>query len=189
MNNKKGFTLIELMVTLGVMGILMTSLYSSFTSQHRTYAAQNRKVEMMQSARASIDIMAREIRSARFKEIGTELNGIPVATANTIRILADFNEDGDTSDEKEDITYAYDIQNLQITRTTPSETVVFCYDVTGLAFSYTMADGSVTSTPSNTADIRKVTINLGVRARRPVGTNNYSTVNQVLDVVPRNMGL
>lgn len=187
--DKKGFTLVELLVTLCVTGILMTSFYNCFLSQHRTYVAQEKVVEMNQVARASIDIMMREIRHAGYKEIWTDLNGIPLATADTIRILADFNEDGDTLDAKEDITYAYDAQNLQITRTTPEETVVFCDDVTSLAFSYTMADGSVTSSPSDTMNIRKVTINLGVRARKPVGNNNYSTVNLVLDVVPRNMEL
>lgn len=62
----KGFSLVELLVALAMSGIVSLALYTSFTSQSRSYVKQEQIVEMQQNVRAAMDIMVRDIRMAGF---------------------------------------------------------------------------------------------------------------------------
>lgn len=62
--NKKAFSLVELIIVIGVGSILIASLASIFVSQSKTYSKFSDIGEVEQSARAVLDYMAREIRMA-----------------------------------------------------------------------------------------------------------------------------
>lgn len=64
MMNKKGITLIELLITLVISAILVAGVYRTFISQQRTYTVQEQVVDMQQNVRAAINQMIREIRTA-----------------------------------------------------------------------------------------------------------------------------
>lgn len=59
--NQKGFTLVELLVTLAITLIIVASLASSFVFQQKTYNAQQQVNEMVQNARAGMDLMSSEM--------------------------------------------------------------------------------------------------------------------------------
>jgi prepilin-type N-terminal cleavage/methylation domain-containing protein len=62
--NKKGITLIELLVTLVIGSIVVAGIYRTFISQQHVYTVQEQVVEMQQNSRLAISQMMREIRMA-----------------------------------------------------------------------------------------------------------------------------
>lgn len=58
----RGFGLIELMVTLLTMGILMLGLYTAFFRSNDEAARMSKLVEFRQSARASVQLIERDVR-------------------------------------------------------------------------------------------------------------------------------
>jgi prepilin-type N-terminal cleavage/methylation domain-containing protein len=64
--NRKGITLIELLVALGVSGILLAGVYRTFVSQQHTFTVQEQVVDMQQNVRLAINRMTRELRMAGF---------------------------------------------------------------------------------------------------------------------------
>jgi type IV pilus assembly protein PilW len=64
--NRKGVTLIELLVALVVSGVLLAGVYRTFVSQQHTFSVQDQVVDMQQNVRLAINRMTRELRMAGF---------------------------------------------------------------------------------------------------------------------------
>ncbi len=99
-----GFTLVELMLTMVISGIVVAAIYSAYISQQRTYLAQEQVAEMQQNIRAAIDMMAREIRMAGYDPTKAAGAGITTALAGQISFTQDITDTVGTgdSDEKTD---------------------------------------------------------------------------------------
>jgi len=185
---EKGFTLIELLTVIFLSGVIMAAIYSLFISQNVAFSAQEQMTELNQNLRVSMDQMSREIRLAGYKTSTSTFNGIATAQPATIRILADLNQDGDTVDDNEDITFSYDANTMQIWRNSPGSPIAD--HITNLSFTYTLADGTTTSNPASLANIRKVTISITARTAKPdQRTGLYRTSALTSDVMARNLAL
>ena len=68
--NRKGMTLIELLVALTISGILVGGVYRTFVSQQHTFTVQDQIVDMQQNVRLAINRMTRELRMAGFGRTG-----------------------------------------------------------------------------------------------------------------------
>jgi prepilin-type N-terminal cleavage/methylation domain-containing protein len=64
LTNDKGFTVVELLISIVIVGFVLTGIYSLAISSSRFYLGQNAIVVMQADGRAAMDFMAREIRSA-----------------------------------------------------------------------------------------------------------------------------
>jgi len=64
--NRKGMTLIELLVALVVSGVLVAGVYRTFVSQQNTFTVQEQVVDMQQNVRLAINRMTRELRMAGY---------------------------------------------------------------------------------------------------------------------------
>lgn len=62
--NKRGLTLIELLIVLVISSILIAGIYRTFIGQQHTYTVQEQVVDMQQNVRMAINQMVREIRMA-----------------------------------------------------------------------------------------------------------------------------
>ena len=62
----RGFTLVELMITLTVLAIVMISLMAVMYAAQRSKTSTARGIEATQAARAAVDMMARDLRSAGY---------------------------------------------------------------------------------------------------------------------------
>ena len=180
-----GFSLIELLAGILISAVLLASLYSVFFSQQEAFSAQEQIAEMSQNIRAAQDLMTREIRLAGYKTSTSTFSGIATATSDSIRILADLNQNGDTADENEDITYTYNSAAKQICRNGVGLPVAD--NITSLSFLYTLKDGTVTSAPANPADIRKITLSITARTNHPDRSGSYRSITLSSDVTPRNL--
>lgn len=111
--NGQGFTLVELMITLAMSGIIVAAIYSAYIIQQKTYYTQDRVVEMQQNIRAGLEMMTSEIRMATYDPGGNADASITTATARRFAFTADLNDDGNfidgaNSDPNEQVTFCLD---------------------------------------------------------------------------------
>jgi len=63
-NRRGGFSLIELMITMGVLAIISVYLMETFTVNNRNYTALDQTIEAQQNMRAIADLIERDVRHA-----------------------------------------------------------------------------------------------------------------------------
>ncbi|RKY55249.1 MAG: hypothetical protein DRP89_03695 [Candidatus Neomarinimicrobiota bacterium] len=63
-SNKKGFSLIEMMVVVVILGLIVLGLVTFFTGGAKSWVAGQSQLEAQRNARQAMDIMIREIREA-----------------------------------------------------------------------------------------------------------------------------
>ncbi len=63
MRMSKGFTITELLVTLGLTVLFLTAVSGVFITSNKSRASQNLSVDMQQNARSAVELALREIRS------------------------------------------------------------------------------------------------------------------------------
>jgi type IV pilus assembly protein PilW len=66
--NKKGVTLIELLIVMVIAAITMAGIYRVFISQTKTYAVQDQVMEVQQSVRGAMEILLRDLRMTGFDD-------------------------------------------------------------------------------------------------------------------------
>jgi prepilin-type N-terminal cleavage/methylation domain-containing protein len=64
LKSDKGYTLVELLIAIAIVGIVLTGIYDLVVSSSRIYLAQNAIVEMQADSRAAMDFVVRELRLA-----------------------------------------------------------------------------------------------------------------------------
>ena len=74
--NSKGFTLIEILIALSISGIVMGTLYQTFSSQKKSYVIQEDVAAMQQGLRASMLLLSNDIRMAGYDSQLTDNFGI-----------------------------------------------------------------------------------------------------------------
>ena len=181
-NNKKGFTLVELLVALALSGLVVTAIYAAYQSQHKTYIVQESVAEMQQNLRAAMYLMTQEIRMAGYDPRGATDAGIVAGDFDDdeIRFRKDSNGSGTIEDTiGEDVTYSlYSSGGIQkLGRKYPaSANMPVALNIDALNFVYLDEDDAITATAS---EIRSVQITLVARTGRsdPDYTNTFEYFN------------
>ncbi len=199
-HNRDGFTLMELVVALGIGMAILGAVAGTFMTQTKFYNAQEQINEMQQNARAAMDLMSREIKLAGFKPRGTEsFSGVTYSTtelrikANLNGALADASGGNATIDDSTDehVVYTFDSVNRQIKRAygvvgaTPE---VIANNIESFTFGYLDSTGAATTTQAN---IRQISLSITARTAKPDpnwSTNNgYRTYTLSTVITPTNL--
>ena len=214
---EQGFTLIELLVAMVIVLLLIASISTVFISQQKNYTLQERVAEMIQTARASMDMMSREIRLGGYDPLGTlqrddpsEAGGIPFVgipyDTSQLEIVSDIDDgagsgagDGDTDDLNEDIVYKfYDTTDStypnQIKRKSGSGNFEsFAENIEAFTFAYLDADGNATTV---TAEIRQIEITIITKTAQadpdyshPTYSDGYRRYTLTTRITPINLAL
>lgn len=191
--NRAGFTLVELMLTMLIGGVLMGALISFYIAQQRTASAQQDLTVIQQDLRAGIQMLTRDIRMAgydpaesdqfgfvRDAEFGdgagqTEAVG---SGAGQIAFTSDLDGDGDvdlaadpgaTVGSIEQIAYRLDNNRLQKYSTTTGavEWQTVAENIEGLEFYYRLANGDWTLTPTAADLVNIRSVRVSILARDP----------------------
>ena len=177
--NRRGFTVVELLISLAIMSVAMTSIYGLYMSYVRVYTTEGVTTRVQQSVRASMNMMMRDIRMAGLDPTGADIFGIEEITDQYIRFTADRDMDGEIDDPDlaagsiesnlEHIAYRYDGTDLlEMILFHPDETEVvrdtLVDNVTDLNFTYLDVNDAETAEPAN---IRTVIIQMTVQ--KPAG--------------------
>ncbi|MCK4467199.1 MAG: prepilin-type N-terminal cleavage/methylation domain-containing protein [Desulfobacterales bacterium] len=192
-NKETGFTLVELLIAMTIGLIILAALSSTFLMQRKIYDVQEQIVEMVQTARAAMDMMTREIRMAGYDPAGAGFDGITY-NADQLQIRADLNGNGDTDstgNPNEYIKYTMDSDYpFEIRRNTGGGRQEFALNIQSFTFEYLDSSGSATTT---TADIRQIKITITVRTSKADGdysaNGGYRTHALTSLITPRNLGL
>src|SRR6476660_1925495 len=89
----RGFTLIELMITLTVLALVMGVLMTVVFSCNRSTTSTTNNMESVQSARVAVDMMARDLRSAGYGadlSYPTPQNPIAYIDSQEVILVGDF---------------------------------------------------------------------------------------------------
>ena len=202
--NRAGFTLVELMLTVLIGGVLMGALISFYIAQQRTASVQQDLTVIQQDLRAAIQMLTRDIRMAgydpaendRFGFVrdddfsnGVDLTEAVGSGADRIAFTSDLDGDGSvdlaadpgsTVGSIEQIAYRLDDNRLQKYSTTTGavEWQTVAENIEGLEFYYRLANGDWTLTPTaaNLANIRSVRVSILARASYPDQDFNNTVV-------------
>lgn len=186
-NNENGFTLVELLIAMGISSIVIASIYMVFMAQQNSYYAQDQTARMQQNIRGGMNLLTREVMAAGYDLSGTAGATITQATNNSLRFTLDLNEDGDIDLPGEDIQYdrfpnvdgIWCLGRLVQNVTQTANRASVAENIEQLEFYYTMENGSQTLAPGNLANIRSVQISILSRAAAPDSkfTNTRSYVS------------
>jgi type IV pilus assembly protein PilW len=193
LRNPNGFTLVELMVSLGIGMVILAAVTTTFMSQTRIYNAQEQINEMQQNARGVLDILSRELKMAGYKPNGGGFNGVTYGTTQ-LMVQADLNSDGaisTSSTANEQITYAFDNANEQITRAVGSGSAqVLAAHISAFTFTYLDSAGAATTVSAN---IRQVSITITAKTAKPdpnhTSDGGYRTYTTSATITPGNLAL
>jgi type IV pilus assembly protein PilW len=70
MKNNQGFTLIEMMISVAIFGIVMAGIYQTYDSQQKTYIVQEQVIDMQQNHRTAIYFLGQDLRMAGYDPSG-----------------------------------------------------------------------------------------------------------------------
>lgn len=188
-NNKSGFTLIEILISMGLGMVIMGALANTFVIQQKSYDVQRQISEATQMARAAMDMLIREVRAAGYDPEGTGFTGIPYS-ATQLQLFSDIDGSGDTGQSNENITYKYYDETDQIKRRTGNGGFQpFAENVWDFEFQYLDNNRSTTTTAT---EIRQIRITLAVRTEKAdsdySSNDGYRVITLSSYIVPRNLG-
>ena len=200
-----GFTLVELLVSLTIFGIVAGSLVGLFVPLTAGYISQNAGADIQQTVRAVADLMVRELRMAGYSSLSEHRFGIIEAGVNRVSFSVDWDNDGVISSshrenplifvESDLISYELDEESQSLRRITAEHTGdqssqaliggasdhLKMFDLT---FTYFDRQGKETG---SLADIRSVGIELA--AGLPAGRKGMLKQSHQTRVQCRNLGL
>jgi type IV pilus assembly protein PilW len=173
--NKKGFTAVELLISLAILSMTLGSIYSLYMSFIRQCTNEGVKINVQQSVRSSLDMMTRDIRMAGLDPEGTGDFGIVAVTSQRFQFTADRDMDGELDDadatdgidlpDTEHMAYEYDgISTLRMMLYKSNGTLELSDEVvenvTDLTFTYY---NSADETTSDLDAIRTVDIRMTIQ--------------------------
>lgn len=190
-NKQCAFTLVELLVTMAISGIVLAAVTKLFISTYRIYTVEEQVVHLQQGIRASLNIMSRDIRMAGLDPTGNaDAAGIASASSTNLHIKYDYNGNG-TCDR--DRHYQYDSSQERLEVETGGSGGFYGLSEEGriqsMSFNYLLEDGTITNNPSTPDQVRKVTVSVcgQITGAYAEARNNTYCFNKT--VTPRNMGL
>lgn len=210
-NSVQGFSLIELLLAMSIGLVVLIATYNLFTIQSRHFSMQEQKAEMLQNARAGLDLLTREILMAGCNPMGspdpcispdicpckgtnnatiTPCFGITAAAASTLSFSSDLDGDGnltaDSTNPNENITF--DVYTSggkpSLGRTSNGSKQPVVENISALSFTYLDANNSATT---NLALVQKIRVSITARTAKPDVNQTYPTITLSSDIVPRNL--
>jgi type IV pilus assembly protein PilW len=183
-----GFTLVELLVVMAIVGVVMTGIYLTYVSQQKSYTVQEEVAAMQQQLRAAMYYMVSEIRMAGFDPEGTAAAGITNMGSDTITFTMDLSgvtpaetpPDGDTDDTGETITYS--LSGTDLRRNAGINTAI-ARNISNISFIYRDGFGNVTTSANL---VRSIDITIRATTGNPQNPRSRQMTTRVRC---RNMGI
>jgi len=161
LDSDRGLTLVELLVTTAVLGLVLLVVTGIMLSSSRLETRTVRRATVQASARQALALMTTEIRQAGADPSNPPVGivGIVAADSHRVRVRADLNGDGaiQTTEPSEDVTYAWDDTLGVITRDPGTGASAMMGNVTDMRLSYfDAANQPITALPLSATDAARV---------------------------------
>lgn len=176
---RRGFTLIELMISMTLLSVVLGAIVSVVLSMQQSYVRQRQVAGSDDALRAAESTLLTALRSAGANplEMGQstaspQLQANPLGHAgfDNVRAVADFNPaDGDTSDPLEDVTVSVANDTLYVRWQAGGTTDPAAYGIRSLLFEYFASNGVALTLASQASMATRVKITLtAISHTRPV---------------------
>jgi len=144
--NKRGLTLIELLVALVICGMVAAGIYQVFIAQSKAYTVQDQVTEVQQSVRSAMEVLLRDLRMAGYDNdnlLSTVAITTPLANLsdNSITVNYEYYDKTLAQYQKHTVAYWRDAGSSTLIRqltvndvATPQETLL--ENVENLNFTY-----------------------------------------------------
>ncbi|MCC6348450.1 MAG: prepilin-type N-terminal cleavage/methylation domain-containing protein [Candidatus Eisenbacteria bacterium] len=161
LESARGMTLVELLVTMSILGVVLMVVTGIMLSTSRVEGRTVRRAEVQASSRQALALMTTELRQA-----GADPSSPPVgitavvsADSHLVRVRADLNGDGtiQTAEPSEDVTYHFVDTTGVVTRDPGAGPATVLANVRDLQFAYFDAAGQpITPLPLSPANAARV---------------------------------
>ena len=181
---ERGFTLVEMLVTIVVMIVVLFAIYNIFDASIRVFRFGNDKVEAVENARIGLEKMEREIRAAYPYDVSSStpkkhlfFNAATPATpampsSTQITFGNELGSGNRTVDSPaEVITYRQNGNELVRTQNGATQPVVAPVAASGLQFSYFKADGTTAVTATEGEgyiEVVRISLTINVDGRQQI---------------------
>ena len=143
-SSQRGFTLVELLVAMGLSAVVMAAVYSAYRSQQQSYIKQDLVAAAQQNLRAAMYVMTKDIRMAGFDptDLTNSSNafGITDARGDTLTFTSDLDGSGGAPGGGETITYSLNGNILERDDGGGNQDVAENIVAVGFAYSYDEAN-------------------------------------------------
>ncbi|MEJ2230074.1 MAG: hypothetical protein P8X46_02680 [Nitrospirales bacterium] len=165
--SSQGYTLIEVLMALGLSLLTISAVYSLYIQELKAQGVRENVLNMQQQARVVVDLVSREILMAgydpggvnRDTDLTNDFDGVTYDPGK-LSLKADLNGNGITSDANESIVFVYDAVAHLVRRNTGGGTQPFGEDIEAFDVDYLDQAGNPTS---DSKAIRQVGITVTAR--------------------------
>ncbi len=193
--SREGFTLIEMVMALGLSLVTVTAIYSLYVSELKAQIVREDMLDMQQQARVVIDVVSRELLMAGYDPRGVNndmdlSNDFLGMTYDPDRLIikADLNGNGLIVDANESIMFLYDSKTYTLRRNTGGGNQPFGENIESFLVEYFDQGGNPTV---DSASIQQVKITVTARTEDPdpkyLLNGGYRTVTLHSRLTPRNL--
>lgn len=190
---ERGFSILELLISLTITLIIMAAATSLLATSLRTRTRENKRSEALADAQRALSMMSREIGNSGY---GLTTNGIATSDsgATSIRVRANLDNNltlaGSDIEADEDVRYVLQTANRTIVRFSPrpnpnGTTTVVAYDVIALQLTYYDVNAVVITNAAQYDRAERVRVEIQVELPATMGIPS-SVVGLVSDVALRN---
>ncbi|MFO7962944.1 MAG: prepilin-type N-terminal cleavage/methylation domain-containing protein [Desulfobacterales bacterium] len=208
---EKGFSMLEVVMAMAIGLIILAAISMTLTAQRKGYRRQYQRVEMIQTARAALDVISREVMMAGYDPLGklqrtndakSNYTGI-VYHADQLEIRADLDGDGsivkdDSADPTDPNAWVYDDGanerivyklkgNVLKRKSKAGYFQPFAENIHRFQIRY--IDGEGNRNVTNSSEIHQVELVLEVEAKGRAGWGGPEIERLATVVEMRNMGL
>lgn len=161
-----GFTLLEMMVAMGLLSVVLGSLVGIVVHMQRDYTRQRdvgQAQETLRSAEGSIVTILRSAMADPFETGSSLLDPDPLGhgTFDDLRVVSDFNPaDGDFADPMEDVLFYLKADTLMARWQAGTTAVPVARPVTALRFRYYASSGAEITDPGTVVDATRVRVTI-----------------------------
>jgi prepilin-type N-terminal cleavage/methylation domain-containing protein len=154
--SRRGFSLVEAIISLTLLGVILTSVFGVIVQTQKDYTRQRENLRSQDNLRVADVFIRTVMRSALADPRGTGQTLLDADPRNTngwdnIRVKSDFNPaDGDFSDPLEDVQMYVQSDSLLVRLQAGAAFEVYAYPVRSLKFEYYRWNGAAIT---NEADI------------------------------------
>lgn len=183
---RAGLTLVELMISLVIFGVIIAVVFGFLSESRRSYNSTRTKSQYQQGLRAVMSLVSREVRSAGCNPQSAGFERFAAATATQLQCRADLNGDGDVADNNpdEDVIYSFDPNTGELSRDIGDGPTVILRGLGDVAFNYFDEDGNLLANlPLNAADRTEIrAVSLAMEGE----TNKHEPVSYSTRITVRN---
>src|SRR4030043_1002371 len=202
--NRKGVTLIELLVAMVICAMVVAGIYQVFIAQSKAYTVQDQVVEVQQSVRSTMEMLLRDLRMAGYDSdnlLSTITITSPLANLsnNSITVNYEYYDKALAQYQKHTVAYWRDGGSTSLIRqltvndvATPQETLL--ENVENLNFTYGVdvnedgaLDSGITFEPGMKVVVVRVTLTARPVQINPETNTRISPSTLISNVTLRNL--